>query len=432
MTTPTPAEQSDRTGAARRPEDASRRPVRIAGIEGLRGFAALAILVYHVFYYGAPGGGRVDLGPLSKGFDSLRAGVTLFFVLSGFLLYRVFVSAAVNGRAMPATRKYFRNRLLRILPAYWVILVAVAVLFEHRLLTAPLQLLANMAFLQNYIPAYTYARPRAAGIFPAWSLVVEVSFYVVLPALGFLAIMLARRRRVSATVAALVPVAIMVGTGLTGKILARTWTGGEDGLWILEHSLLTHADWFAAGMAVAVVSVLAEVGRLPLPRGWRLSAVAVAGLFTLVATKLYYEGELNNVEEQSLIAIACALLLAIIVLSPPTSLAQRALGMRPVVLIGLASYSVFLIHDPLLRALRGWGLTLPGAGGFIVNLALIAGASIAIAAIVYRYVERPALARKHGWRPAEVAGLGSSAPPAPASPAGQARPTGVLAEAPRP
>ncbi len=169
------------------------RGARLVGIEGLRAIAATSILVYHVYVYGAPDGQRVDMGPLGKVFDNLRAGVTLFFVLSGFLLYRVFVSAALRDRPMPSVRNYFRNRALRIVPAYVAVLLAVALVFEHELLTRPLQLGANLLFLQNYIPAYIGTSPDAAGIAPAWSIVIEVSFYLVLPVLGYIAIRLARR-----------------------------------------------------------------------------------------------------------------------------------------------------------------------------------------------------------------------------------------------
>ena len=95
---------------------------RLAGIEGIRAIAATSVLVYHVYLNGAPDARPVDLGVATKPVENLRAGVTLFFVLSGFLLYRVFVAAALRGLPMPSVREYLRNRALRILPAYLVIL----------------------------------------------------------------------------------------------------------------------------------------------------------------------------------------------------------------------------------------------------------------------------------------------------------------------
>ena len=335
------------------------------------------------------------------------ARVTLF-VLSGFLLYRVFVSAALRDRPMPSVPNYLRNRALRIVPAYVAVLLAVALVFEHELLTRPLQLGANLLFLQNYIPAYIGTSPDAAGIAPAWSIVIEVSFYLVLPVLGYIAIRLARRHGI---VAALVPVALMVAAGLAARGLARLLDDRSDALWIFQHSLPTHADWFAAGMAVAVAQVLYEDGRLRLPSWWRPAAVAAAVALALGGMKLFYEGILNGLTFQTPIAFGCALLLAVIVLAEPGSAPVRVLGSRAFVFAGLVSYSVFLIHDPLVRGFRDWGLTMDGRAGFVVNLLVIGGLTFALATVTYRYVEQPALARKRRWQASDSAGLGSAAPP---------------------
>jgi peptidoglycan/LPS O-acetylase OafA/YrhL/lysophospholipase L1-like esterase/anti-sigma regulatory factor (Ser/Thr protein kinase) len=392
------------------------RGSRLAGIEGLRAVAATSILVYHVYLYGAPDGDRVDVGPFTKLFDNLRSGVTLFFVLSGFLLYRVFVSAALRGRTMPSVSAYLRNRALRIVPAYWAILLGVVVVFEHELIARPLQLGANLLFLQNYIPAYIYPNANSAGIVPAWSVVIEVSFYLVLPILGYIATRLAYGR--VAVVAAFTPVAIMLVAGLAAKAYARTLEPESDARWIWAYSLPTHADWFAAGMAVAVAHVLWEDGRLRLPRGWQAVAILGGLAVGLVATKLVYAGTLDGLEYQTPIALACALFLATLVLSSPGNVLERVLTLRPLVFGGLVSYSLFLVHDPLVRGFREWGLTFGGQVGFLVNLLILGTLSFTIAALVYRFVERPALARKRGWQAGkrgwqagDTAGLGSDAPP---------------------
>lgn len=93
---------------------------RLAGIEGLRGIAALSVMVYHLALTTSF---QVQTGPLEILFSLCNQGLTLFFVLSGFLLYRPFVSAIVQGRQLPSIRRYAYNRLLRIYPAYIVIFV---------------------------------------------------------------------------------------------------------------------------------------------------------------------------------------------------------------------------------------------------------------------------------------------------------------------
>jgi peptidoglycan/LPS O-acetylase OafA/YrhL len=398
-----------REAAADRRQVAGRAPSRLAGIEGLRAIAATSILVYHVHLYGAPDREPVELGALSKVFENLRAGVTLFFVLSGFLLYRVFIQALARDGSLPGIRSYTRNRLLRIVPAYWVILIGVVLVFEHRVLREPLQLLANLLFLQNYIPAYEGGDRDVAIIAPAWSLVIEMSFYAVLPALGVLAFVCVRRG-MSVAAGALMPVAFMFAIGFVSKALAHGLPEGSDGRAVFDHTLLTHADWFAAGMAVAVASVVYERSVLRLP-AWRFWAVVVALVLALVSTKLFYDGTLNGLEQQTFIALGCALLLGVVVFSSPASRVVRWLSFRWMVFAGLVSYSVFLVHDPLVRGLGDWGLTLGGRGGFLVNLALLTLASYGVATLTYLYVERPALARKRRWQAGDVAGLGSTAAP---------------------
>lgn len=388
---------------------------RLAGIEGMRAVAAASVLVYHVYLYGGPGRHPADLGVFTKVADNLKAGVTLFFVLSGFLLYRVFVAAALRGRPMPSVRDYLRNRALRILPAYWVILAAVTLVFHPDLFTTPLVFLANFFLVQNYVPSYAVGGSHGVGIVPAWSLVVEVSFYVLLPVLGYFAIRLAASRG-HRMVGALVPVGLMAAAGIASMAIARTME--PSGLFtVWKGALPLHADWFAAGMAVAVVRVLHEDGQLRIRRAWLAAGTAAATALAAVSTKLYYGGELTVKEQQSVNAVMFAFALAFVVSSPPQSKVIRGLSLRPLVFVGLASYSLFLVHDPLVRGLRDWGLTFDGSGGFVANLALIFVISLVLASASYLFVERPALARKRSWQVGDRAGLGSSAPPNGSGPA---------------
>lgn len=384
------------------------KTARLAGMEGFRAIAAMSVLVYHVYYYAAPDGRAVDLGVFTKIVDNFRAGVTLFFVLSGFLLYRVFVGAALRGGSMPSVRRYLRNRALRILPAYWVILIAVALVFQSELLTTPLMLLGNLLLLQNYVPPYLAGGEQGLGIVPAWSLVIEVSFYVLVPILGYIAVRLAARRGLGVA-AALVPVGAMLAAGIVAKAISRAMEP-SDALAIWNHALPTHADWFAAGMALAVARVLHEDGRLDLRRTWVAAGTLGAALFAVFSAKLYYQGTLSGLEQQTANAILFAVALGFVVLSSPQARAVRWLSLRPVVFLGLASYSLFLVHDPIVRGFRDWGLTFGGRSGFAVNLAVIGVVSVALATAAYLYVERPALARKRSWHVADQSGLGSDAP----------------------
>ncbi|HSP74335.1 MAG TPA: acyltransferase [Gaiellaceae bacterium] len=363
---------------------------RLAGIEGLRGVAASSVLAYHVWFYGAAVR-TPDVGPFTKLFDNMRSGVTLFFVLSGFLLFRPFAARAWRGESMPSVRSYFLNRSLRIVPAYVTILLLVALLVERRLLTAPLQLAANMLFLQNYVPGYLYG----PGIVPAWSLCVEVVFYAVLPLLGLLAIAIGRRRGPGRLSSCLAPVALMVAIGLAAKGVEPFM--GREGRHVWEAQFPIHADWFAAGMAVAAVRVRWEERQSPFFRGWRSTALVLALLLSLLGAKLDYSGALTQLQAQTPTAVACALILAVVVFPRRGSLLVRFLDSRPIFAVGLASYSLFLWHDPIVRGLRRGGLSLDGASGLPVNLLVVATLAGVASALTYRFVERPALALKHSW-----------------------------------
>src|SRR5215207_10460087 len=208
--------------SARRP-----RVGRLTGIEGLRAVAASSIVVYHVWLYGSPSG-PVEAGYLSRfALPHLPVGVTLFFALSGFLLYRPIAAAVLATGRVPNDRNYLRNRALRILPAYWVILAAVAVVLPaalvrrspseldlDRLVDRPDILVNNALLLHNYVPA-----TLDTGIGPARSLAVEVAFYVSLPALALLASYIFGRARSSAgkLLALLAAPAALLLLGAAGK-----------------------------------------------------------------------------------------------------------------------------------------------------------------------------------------------------------------------
>jgi peptidoglycan/LPS O-acetylase OafA/YrhL len=160
----------------------------LSSLESLRGVAAWSIVTYHVWLFSSGATLQWNLGPLTLLMQPLQSGVTLFFVLSGFLLYRPWAASR-----RPRVGRYLRNRALRILPAYWFIL-GVATLagaaVVHSSATEKLaghldpgRLLASAGLVQGYRPATLFT-----GLAPAWSLGVEMAFYLLLPFAALLAV----------------------------------------------------------------------------------------------------------------------------------------------------------------------------------------------------------------------------------------------------
>ncbi len=383
---------------------------RFAGLEGLRGLAAAAVLLSHVFLYASPDGSRYDLGaagvlPRTSG----TAGVVLFFTLSGFLLYRPFAAAIVEGAPAPRLSRYVRNRLLRIAPGYWFALLGAGLVLRTTYLPAlevqgrslasePGVLVANLLLVQGYSPS-----TLLTGIGPAWSLCVEVVFYLVLPGLAAAATVLATRTRIGRRrvwLAALAPAGLLVGVGLLGHELSQALPAGPGGSWsgswhaVVARSFLVHAGLFAAGLALAVAHVCVLRGDLRLPRGWRPACAVLA--LAAVPLLLAIDRRWGSEDLLSLaLSVSCALLLALVVLPQPRpSVLIRVLQTRPLQWAGLVSYGVFLWNEPLVWALRRAGATSGGSSGFALALLTTCVAAGAVAAVSWRLVEKPSLARR--------------------------------------
>lgn len=282
---------------------------RLPGIEGMRAVAASSIVVFHVWVGGSPDGETVDLGAFTRFLPDLAFGVTLFFTLSGFLLYRPFVSALLRSEPRPSFTKYLRNRMLRILPAYWAIFLVSALALQTVLvrgsdgdlvsgaITSPELLAKHMLLLQHYDPATV-----ATGIGPAWSLAVEMVFYLTLPLFVVLVFRGARgaRSRRELRLAALAAPLLLLVVGLAGKAIAAFAVEGEtDPLaanWhgVVVRSFVGQADLFSFGMVVAILRVDVEDGLLTFRGRRRLATAATAIISYLVTAKLTGWDQLNE------------------------------------------------------------------------------------------------------------------------------------------
>ncbi|HEX2086514.1 MAG TPA: acyltransferase [Solirubrobacteraceae bacterium] len=347
-------------------------------LDSMRALAALSIVVFHA----AAETEFTRVNELGAYTARLDVGVTLFFLLSGFLLYRPFAAARHEGRPPIRVRDYARRRVLRIVPAYWVALTLLA-------LWPGLQAFWDGAWWRSYAFVQNlWGDSTLQGIFPAWTLCIEVSFYVLLP---FLAVAIGRvagaRWRVElALLVALAAAAVAARALMLGL-------GGGPGL---RNSLAGYLDWFAYGMILAVLSIVWR-GREITVRPW-IAWAGAAVAFWLVSTQLGLtrglfvdDGVGAEIGEHLLYALVAALLLLPAIFGSGGAL-RRVLASRTLAWLGLVSYGVFLYHGPLVHWLDDQGAEdwLPGSG--LVSLTVFAAAAaVACAAASYYLVERPVL-----------------------------------------
>jgi peptidoglycan/LPS O-acetylase OafA/YrhL len=149
-------------------------------------------------------------------------------------------------------------------------------------------------------------------------------------------------------------------------------------------------------MLLTVLSVEIDDGLVRLPDWWRRAATAALVALASGVAICRAEGWIGQYQYDTLEALACALLLALVVLPDArrASSLKRTLETRAATFLGLVSYSLFLWHEPVVWWMRIHGLTFSGVAGFGINIVVIGSITVALAALTYRFVELPALKRK--------------------------------------
>jgi peptidoglycan/LPS O-acetylase OafA/YrhL len=402
------------------------RADRFPLFDGVRGLAALSVLWFHVTF----GGFNTLPSPIRELAGHLDVGVTIFFVISGFLLYRPFVLSRFRGEPLPRIRSYAVRRVLRIVPCYWVALTVVA-----------LWLGKDEVFTASGIPTYygflqAYADDTfAGGIGQAWTLCVEVAFYVFLP-IWALAMHRVQRRPADART---VLRSELAGIGVVFAASSAYL------VWVLAEVAPTPAspyvrsfpglvDQFALGMALAVGSAWLET-RETMPRAvaamrrapsaaWLVAAVAFAGASSLeggvLGTSSSDAAYVGQHELYSLTAVAVVFPAVLFGAGRGWGFAGRVLGSRALMYAGLFSYGIYLYHVAVVDKLaQPVGDALPdGAGWQTLGLgAAVMAVTVAIAALSYYVVERPALSLKSRFPLLSPAARGEAiTEPAPATP----------------
>jgi peptidoglycan/LPS O-acetylase OafA/YrhL len=366
-----------------------------AGFEALRAGAAGMVVVHHAVSLSGP----ARAGALATPAAVMDGGVAIFFVLSGFLIYRPFVSASLAGRSHPSWRSFWWRRALRIVPAYWVALT-------FFWLAGAFELGPN--WWRYYLFLQIYDRYTSfGGIVQAWSLCTEVTFYLLIPlwASG----LAAATRRIGAPARALAHLggcAVLWLGGVAGRVAMERWWPSQRG--ISFNWLLTNLDLFATGMALAVVSAWAARDR---NLGVRLDRVARsvwpwwAAALALFAWYAYrvgpvpfdpgYTGWFWHRRQFVLAAISALLLIPAVFGSADRGTLRRVWSARPLVWVGAVSYGWYLWHfDWMKRSVStpeqaGWVTALAGDASLLYLLLVGFGLGLGCAAMSWHLLEQP-------------------------------------------
>jgi peptidoglycan/LPS O-acetylase OafA/YrhL len=322
--------------------------------------------------------------------------VSLFFVLSGFLLSRPFFAEAAGGRRVNR-RRYLARRALRILPLYWLVVLVGTVVTSQ----TPAELLRAIPFLTlaiGFLPTFALIMPFTNGM---WSLATEAQFYLLLP---FLPLVLTNSlgRRVGLALLGVYAVAyltwssgvVLPATGFGGfrlglSVFGRGWLFlfGMAAGWLYDtrgaaiRRSLAASPWLrrggADGVLLAVLFALALVLRQTMsvrPGGWEMPPAL-----------------LWHVPEG-----LCWAMVLLLVLLAPLHL-KRLFRSAPLVGLGIISYSIYLLHMVVFTyglgfirttwpdAAQGWE-----ASG-VAAYAALSLVTLACATLTYRVVERPFL-----------------------------------------
>lgn len=404
------------------------RPGRLPLFDSLRAIAALSLLVFHA---GTSAGVRG--GPLEPIVSRLDTGVWLFFVISGALLYRPFVKARLEGRPRPGLGTYATRRVFRIVPAYWVALTVISIWVSSPGVFTASGIARYYGFAQIYSERTAVL---GAGLGQAWSLCVEVAFYVFLPLYAIAMSRIPGRDRRARLVAEVTGIVALIALSLTWKVVALRSIDGPVSFQVSLYLLPAYLDLFALGMGLGLLSVLYPAGsRLPrllrpidrrpgVP--WLIALLAFLALCYGIGLDGYGFFTRREYLARDVLAavIAVGLIVPAVIGDQSRGLVRKLLANRVLLWIGMISYGVFLYQGAVIFQLEEWGFG--GAGTPLrlpVWLLAATAGSCALAAVSWYALERPLNRFSHRRRAREQA-LASPAvePAATVEPAGAGEP----------
>lgn len=358
----------------------------IPEIDGLRFLAIAGVLVAHI--YSAyrrnlpdvlEAGACAEGGLIDTALSTAGRGVELFFIISGFILATPFIRHYVHSGKPISLVRYFKRRITRLEPPYVLVMVAFFILkgrvvggaeagSGHNLLQS---LTASIFYVHNIVfgePSYVN------GV--AWSLEVEVQFYILAPLLAWMILRQPARVR-----------GMIYVTGIIGFTFLQSLLETQLNYPISKSrlSIIGTIQFFLMGFALADLYLAKKQLKLPAVINLPLGLVL---LFVMFLVPLRQAPVVN-----SLLFLGAAMLFYWLVLSP--GVWQRLFRCTPLVLIGGMCYSIYLIHFPIMViASRRLAPVVPVEHFgicFLMHLGLVLVPVMICSAVVFLLIEKPCM-----------------------------------------
>lgn len=364
-------------------------------MDALRAMAALSIVIFHFAgYVGLPDSMSFARPLIVR----LGAGVLVFFVISGFLIYRPFVRANLEATDHPKLGGYAKRRFLRIVPAFFLALTLTGALVGKTDVFGENGFL-YYGFLQIYKPGL-----ELRGLSVAWSLNIEITLYAFLPLFALLvskvpaATAAARHRR------ELTMLSLLFLIGIVSRVLLSNDSGRVGDI-----SILAYLDIFTIGMFMAYFSVAWEGKRLPSSLSWLnnypgISWVLAGVCFALMAwatgpnRSAFQHADTFQLWFRHFLSAGLGLFLVLPVAFGDQSkgMLRRFLSQAWILWAGVVSYGIYLFHPVVLKELSKAGafpdsVNILGWFGLLIVAMLVTGA---VAAVSWHFLERPLIELK--------------------------------------
>ena len=360
-------------------------------LDGIRGLAILVVLVHNVGYFDEPAD-SLALKLLRVAFDGGWTGVTLFFVLSGFLITGILLDTKESPHYF---RSFYIRRVLRIFPLYYLTLAVAFVVLPHIVDLGEWGACARQVQIWYWTYLINWAgRDAVLGFQHFWSLAIEEQFYLVWPFV-ILALPTDRLMRLCG---------VLVASALVARLVMVGWRAPAGQVYEFT---FTRWDALACGAAIAIAirDPTRYTHLLTLLRRVALPAFIVLLLIIAFEHGLPRESVLMQTAGYSILAMLWSwLILAAIDPTVQFAWLRRRIAAPVLRFFGKYSYGMYVLHLPIHYLARIWltGWVVADAAWVRpLRLLLYVAANLVVttaaAVVVFHSVEKPFLSMKDRW-----------------------------------